>query len=133
VDTFAVVNSDVYSDYDYDRLSETIARLDKGTNPIAHLVLVDNPAHHPHGDFSLENGSVLPEKAEKLTFSGLAVYRREMFASISSCEKKPLAPLLQEQIRSGRVSGEHYTGRWADIGTPERLASLNNFLEREAS
>jgi MurNAc alpha-1-phosphate uridylyltransferase len=71
--------------------------------------------------------------ADKLTFSGIAAYRREMFASISPGEKKPLAPLIQEQIRTGRVSGERYTGRWADIGTPERLAILNDLLAREAS
>jgi len=133
VDAFAVVNSDVYSDYDYDELSVATSRLTCSVNQIAHLVLVDNPAHHPHGDFGLDSGSVVATAADKLTFSGIAAYRREMFASISPGEKKPLAPLIQEQIRSGRVSGEHYTGRWADIGTPERLASLNDLLERESS
>ncbi len=133
MDAFAVVNSDVYSDFDYAGLSAATARLVSGSNLIAHLVLVDNPAHHPRGDFALEKDRVLMAAADNLTFSGLAAYRRELFASISPGEKAPLAPLLQEQIRAGRVSGEHYTGRWADIGTPERLASLNELLEREAS
>lgn len=133
VDAFAVVNSDVYSDYDYDELSAATSRLTHSSNRIAHLVLVDNPAHHPHGDFVLDSGTIVAAAADKLTFSGIAAYRREMFASISPGEKKPLAPLIQEQIRTGRVSGEHYTGRWADIGTPERLASLKDLLEREAS
>ena len=130
---FAVVNSDVYSDYDYAGLSAATAQLLNGANRIAHLVLVDNPAHHPKGDFSLKNGDVLVAANDTLTFSGLAAYRRELFTSISPGEKKPLAPLLQEQIRYGRVAGEHYAGRWADIGTPERLATLNELLEREAS
>jgi MurNAc alpha-1-phosphate uridylyltransferase len=133
VDAFAVVNGDVYSDYDYAGLSAATTRLVSDSNWIAHLVLVDNPAHHPRGDFALENGRVCVAATEKLTFSGLAAYRRELFTSIGPGEKKPLAPLLQEQIRVGHVSGEHFTGRWADIGTPERLASLNDLLEREAS
>ena len=37
----------------------------------------------------------------------------------------PLAPLLRAAIAQGRVSAELYTGAWADVGTPERLAALN--------
>ncbi len=133
VDTFAVVNSDVYSDYNYGELKTATSRLARDPNLIAHLVLVSNPAHHPDGDFTLDGDKVVTGPAEKLTFNGLGAYRREMFASITPGEKLSLAPLLHDQIRAGRVSGEHYQGRWADIGTPERLASLNDLLEREAS
>lgn len=131
-DAFAVINSDVYSDYDYAKLAAASARLAGNTKRVAHLVLVDNPAHHPRGDFALENGEVSIAAADKLTFSGLAAYRRELFASISPGDKKPLAPLLQEFIRAGRVSGEHFAGRWADIGTPERLATINDLIEQGA-
>jgi len=130
---FAVVNSDVYSDYDYTGLSAATAQLANDSNQIAHLVLVDNPAHHPDGDFALENGGVMDSANDRLTFSGLAAYHRDLFASIAPGEKKPLAPLLQEHIRAGHVSGEHFTGRWADVGTPERLATINGLLQREAS
>jgi len=133
VDAFAVVNSDVYSDYDYGRLRAATARLANDPNSIAHLVLVGNPEHHSQGDFVLDDGRVVAASADKLTFSGIAAYRREMFAAVSPGEKLPLAPLIQEQIRAGRVSGEHYAGRWVDIGTPQRLASLNDLLEQEAS
>jgi MurNAc alpha-1-phosphate uridylyltransferase len=132
VDAFAVVNSDVYSDYDYGGLKAATARLAYDSNPIAHLVLVGNPAHHSRGDFVLDDGRVVAGSADKLTFSGFAAYRREMFASVSQGQKLPLAPLIQEQIRTGHVSGEHYAGRWVDIGTPQRLASLNDLLEQEA-
>ena len=131
-DAFAVMNSDVYSDYDYAGLSAASTRLAGNTKRLAHLVLVDNPAHNPHGDFGLENGEVSISATDNLTFSGLAAYRRELFASISPGDKKPLAPLLQQYIRAGRVSGEHFAGRWADIGTPERLATINDLIEKEA-
>ncbi len=130
---FAVVNSDVYSDYDYTRLSTAVRQLNSNPNRVAHLVLVDNPAHHPLGDFALRNDEVSTEDIGKLTFSGLAAYRRELFLTLPPRAKRPLAPLLQRQAQAGRVSGEHYTGRWADVGTPERLASLNELLERESS
>jgi MurNAc alpha-1-phosphate uridylyltransferase len=131
-DAFAVTNSDVYSDYDYAGLSAASTRLAGNTKRLAHLVLVDNPAHNPHGDFGLENGEVSISATDNLTFSGLAAYRRELFASISPGDKKPLAPLLQQYIRAGRVSGERFAGRWADIGTPERLATINDLIEKEA-
>ena len=129
---FAVVNSDVFSDYDYSGLYAATSRLVNSSNRIAHLVLVDNPEHHLAGDFALKDGEVLVGATDRLTFSGLAVYRRELFNSIRPGERQPLAPLLQEKIRAGRVSGEHFRGRWADIGTPERLTTINSLLERES-
>lgn len=123
---FAAVNADVFSDYDYAQFARAGERLAMdGT--IAHLVLVDNPAHHPAGDFGLRDPRVVLD-VPRLTFSGLAVYRHEMFAGIPRGTKAPLAPLLREQILAQRVSGEHYRGRWSDVGTPERLAALSREL-----
>ena len=132
-EAFAVVNSDIYSDYDYARLRVAAQRLLDDHHRLAHLILVDNPAHNPMGDFALENGDVVIESANKLTFSGLATYRPELFASVLPGEKKPLGPLLQAQAGVGRVSGEHYHGNWTDVGTPQRLAILNKILDREES
>lgn len=125
--SFAAVNADVFSDYDYSRLAVTVRRL-AAPGRVAHLVLVDNPAHHPAGDFALRGDEVELE-GRRLTFSGLAVYRREMFAGIARRVRATLAPLLREHIAARRVSGEHYCGRWCDIGTPERLAGLNRDLD----
>ncbi len=123
---FAAVNADVFSDYDYAQLACAGERLaTDGT--IAHLVLVDNPAHHPAGDFGLHDTRIALD-APRLTFSGFAIYRREMFAGIPRGAKAPLAPLLREWILAQQVSGEHYRGRWSDVGTPERLAALNREL-----
>jgi len=126
---FAVVNSDIFSEFDYAGLKDATLRLEKHRQSNAHLVLVDNPPHNRAGDFGLTEGWVNLESDPKLTFGGLAAYRAEMFASLRPGEKKPLAPLLRQEIQAGRVSGEHFKGYWTDVGTPERLARVNEHLE----
>ncbi len=123
---FAAVNADVFSDYDYAQLAHAVERLAR-PGPVAHLVLVDNPDHHPAGDFAL-HGAMVARAGARLTFSGIAAYRSELFAGIARGATAQLAPLLREQIAAQRVSGEHYRGRWRDIGNPERLAELNREL-----
>jgi len=106
---------------------------------LAHLWLVPNPPHHPRGDFGLgEDGLALNQIADpaapRYTFSTIALYRRELFEP-PWCDilpgnpqgiARPLAPLLRAAMDNGRVSAALYTGRWTDVGTPERLASLNH-------
>ncbi len=130
-DVFPVVNGDIYCEYDFSRLAEPLARLAAGHDQ-AHLVLVDNPPHHPQGDFVLEAGRVtatpLTPHPSRLTFSGIGVYHRALFARTPAGEKAPLAPLLRLAIDAGRVSGERFAGRWVDVGTPERLHQLDQSL-----
>ncbi len=121
--SFAAVNADVHCDYPYAQLAASVLRLAQ-PGPLAHLILVDNPGHHPGGDFALDGHSVAL-KGARLTFSGIAVYRDELFTANARGIATQLAPLLREQIALQRVSGEHYRGRWHDIGTPERLTALN--------
>jgi MurNAc alpha-1-phosphate uridylyltransferase len=73
-------------------------------------------------------GEQVVRDGARLTFSGIAAYHPELFAGIARGSKAPLAPLLREHIAARRVSGEHYRGRWCDIGTPERLAALEREL-----
>jgi len=120
---FAAINADVFSDYAYARLARTCAQLARGKF-LAHLVMVDNPQHHAAGDFALHDGRVTLG-GDKLTFSGIAVYRAELFADIAPGAKVKLAPLLVKQIGRGMLSGEYFHGRWRDVGTPERLTALN--------
>lgn len=123
---FAVVNGDIYCDYDFSRLPQHAAALQSGDD-MAHLVLVDNPAHHPAGDFGL-TGDRVTAVTPRLTFSGIGIYRPALFAQLDRNRAAPLAPLLREQIAQGKVSGEHYAGRWVDVGTPQRLQELDNAL-----
>ena len=128
---FAVVNGDVFSDYDYAQLAAAAGGL-ASSGMQAHLVLIDNPAHNPRGDFALEQGRVGNAGHPMLTFSGLGAYRAELFEPLTAGAKHALAPLLREQIAQGRVSGERYAGPWTDVGTPERLAELDARLRGEA-
>jgi N-acetyl-alpha-D-muramate 1-phosphate uridylyltransferase len=117
---FLVINADIYSDYDYSRLPGL--RLE---DRLAHLVLVDNPPQHPRGDFALEAGRVREAGRRMLTFSGIGVYAPRLFSGIPPSAKVPLAPLLRKAMGADRVSGEHYRGRWHDVGTAERLQALD--------
>jgi len=121
---FAVINSDIFCDYDFTDLQQRAAAL-KASGDNAHLVLVNNPPQHPGGDFGLHEGRVT-ETAPKLTFSGIALYKPELFKNIPCGSKVPLAPLLRAQIALGKVSGEHHHGLWVDVGTPQRLAELDS-------
>lgn len=121
---FLVINGDVWCDYPYEQL---LRRYDVTQ---AHLVLVDNPPQHPQGDFVLEHGKVHDKQGARLTFSGIGVYHPQLFAG---CEAGAfaLAPLLRRAMALEQVSGEHYRGRWFDIGTPERLQQLDLLLQAD--
>jgi MurNAc alpha-1-phosphate uridylyltransferase len=114
---FCVLNGDIWTDYPFMRLPKEPAGL-------AHLVLINNPDFHPQGDFVLADTLVLRGGGRRLTFSGIGVYRPALFAQCTP-GVFPLAPLLHSAITQGSVSGEHYTGDWWDVGTPERLATLD--------
>ena len=118
---FLVVNGDIWTDCDFAPLKAPI----KG---LAHLVLVDNPLHHPTGDFALVGGEVRDDASlSRLTYSGIAVLHPQLFAGCSAGAFK-LAPLLREAMGKGQVTGEHFTGRWVDVGTHERLADVEQML-----
>jgi MurNAc alpha-1-phosphate uridylyltransferase len=120
---FLVVNGDVYSDYDFQQL-----RNQPMEGVAAHLVLVDNPPQHPDGDFYLAGGKLVEQGEERLTFSGIGVYRPELFASVAPGSKAKLAPLLFAAVASAQATAEHYRGVWVDVGTPERLHALDRTL-----
>lgn len=121
---FLVINGDIWCDYP----CTSFILPDKD---LGHLVLVNNPPHHPDGDFILQQHRVLndasSQPAPRHTFSGIGFYRPEMFSELSY-GKRPLAPILRQAMRDNLLSGELYQGEWLDIGTPERLQALNDQL-----
>lgn len=118
---FLVVNGDVFCEIDFSHL-----KLESGK--LAHLVLVDNPPQHPQGDFALEKNLVKHAGEPTFTFSGVGVYHPELFKTVVRGEPEKLAPLLRQAMVEEKVTGEYFSGVWHDIGTPERLKSLDVML-----
>ena len=133
---FWLAAGDVYAhDFHFDSAA---AQAFSASTDLAHLWLVPNPAHHPHGDFGLSpEGRALnlgPDTpGPRYTYSTIALLRAELFAAPwcdipagnPQGQAAPLGPLLRRAMDAGRVSAQLYAGRWTDVGTPERLAALN--------
>jgi MurNAc alpha-1-phosphate uridylyltransferase len=113
---FLVVNADIWTDYPFVRLRAVKCDW-------AHLVMIPNPAYKPAGDFALWQARIRQEGAQKLTFSGIAVYHPRLFEACTA-GKFSVVPLLRSAMEQHLVTGEKYTGRWEDIGTLERLESI---------
>lgn len=121
-EAFLVVNGDVYCDWDFHQARSLRDRL-------AHLVMVPNPAHHKGGDFSLDGEQVrFAGEGETLTYAGVGVFSPAFFAAVPKGQPLKLRPLLDAAIAAGTLTGERHTGRWVDVGTPERLAELDREL-----
>lgn len=125
---FIVINADIWTDYPFDKL----ALPPKDRRVLGKLVLVDNPDHNPEGDFSIDKSQkpalVTCDGDSKLTFSGIAQYRKSFFSDLKP-GRQALAPLLYNAAAQSLLYAEHFNGTWSDIGTPERLAELNHSLQ----
>ena len=127
---FLLVNGDIYTDFPFATL-KSVSLIAGG----GYLVLVANPPHHPEGDFCLHGQrlGLIEDKAsavapaasvQSMTYSGIGLYDPKLFAA-EAPGKKPLRPLLDRAVAGALLQGELYSGVWEDIGTPERLASIN--------
>jgi MurNAc alpha-1-phosphate uridylyltransferase len=114
-EAFAVINSDVWTDYPLQQLREV--RPQRG-----HLVMVDNPDHLTHGDFFRNTDGTLSEQGagKKYTYAGIAVFHPDLFSGCSD-GVFPLRPLFVKAMQEGLLTSEYYRGQWLDVGTPERL------------
>lgn len=120
---FLVVNGDIYTEIDFAPLAAH-----KLMPKLAHLLMVDNPPQHPEGDFAIVDGCLCESGSAKLTFSGVGVYHPSLFASVARGQAAKLAPLLRLAMAQQQATAVHYAGVWHDIGTPERLQSLDQHL-----
>jgi len=133
-DYFLVINGDVFApNLTIKALLEEALKL--RSNPkkvLAYLLMVPNPVQHPNGDFYLKDSIVSTDTsagAEKLTFSGIGIYHKDLFRELAMGIPAKLAPLLIQAMKQNKVSGEKYTGPWHDVGTPQRLQELNAAYE----
>jgi MurNAc alpha-1-phosphate uridylyltransferase len=119
---FAVINADIFSDYNYKNLKNSSLE----NKRMGHLVLVNNPEHNLKGDFGIMDDGVLTMNSERLlTFSGIAVYDPKFFSELAEGNKIKLAPMLDIAINKKCIQGELFDGLWSDVGTPERLNMIN--------
>jgi MurNAc alpha-1-phosphate uridylyltransferase len=101
----------------------------------AHLVLIDNPPYHLHGDMGLVNQRIDPDATPRMTYANIGIFAPRLFADVASAlrdERASLFPWLYEAARIGRVTGETYQGRWWNAGTPAELAQLDAELTRDS-
>ncbi len=113
---FLVINADIFTDM-------PVPEIKLADQHIGHLVMVPSPDYRDGGDFDIEDGLIRNGETQRLTFSGVAMYRPSFF---DGCKpgRFPLAPMLREAAENGQLSGSLYEGVWADIGTPERLKAI---------
>lgn len=118
---FLCINADIWTDLDFRSLLTELTVAGR-------LVVVANPCHNPNGDFAIDNSEMLTSKETanqtKKTYSGVALYKKELFDGLKP-GKHALAPIFRQLIAQYQLEGTHYSGVWNDIGTPERLAELN--------
>lgn len=128
---FLVMNGDIWCDWNPAQAVDIASTMRQSTQQ-AWLLLVPNPEHHPAGDFGLtSNGLVTDVTTLKHTFSGIGVYAPSLFAKTPAGQAAKLAPLLREAIARQGVVGQLYSGSWIDVGTPERLDTLECSLRKE--
>jgi MurNAc alpha-1-phosphate uridylyltransferase len=129
---FWVLAGDVFVP-DFEFLQRDVDRFVAG-DKLAHLWLVPNPDHNLKGDFGISTDGLALNLAAasdqpRYTFSTIALYRRAFFDALPFGNpqgiKAPLAPLLRQAMDNQQVSAQLYTGAWTDVGTPQRLAELN--------
>lgn len=130
---FLLINGDVWCDLD---LSKFCEHSRKHTGTLGNLLLVPNPEFHPRGDFALsDNGLLLDDTAaptdRKFTFAGISYLSPALITSYPNKRQKfPLVEAFRHAISNSLLSGEVFYGNWSDVGTPERLAALDNQLKQ---
>jgi MurNAc alpha-1-phosphate uridylyltransferase len=122
-DPFLAVSADIVTDFDYSLLAQRASDIAAGAAD-AHVVLVGNPTFHPGGDMGLVQGRIAPEAEPRLTYANITVFAPRLFYGVPAVRAR-LFPWLYAAARAGRVTGEHFRGRWHNVGTPDELAQLD--------
>jgi MurNAc alpha-1-phosphate uridylyltransferase len=119
---FIAASSDIVTDFDYSGLAQPLSAIARG-DADAHLVLVDNPPFHAAGDMGLAHGRIRMQRPY-LTYGNIGIFSPLLFDGLRA-ERAKLFPWLLRFVDQGRVSGEHFRGRWHNVGTPAELDALD--------
>ena len=125
---FILVNSDVWTTYDFAQLQN----YELGADQRAHLLLIDNPEHNNGGDFALNNGLASEQPvvdADKYTFAGISVMSPRLVDGLVTGQPAALTPLLKQAMIKFQITAEVISDNWIDVGTPERLTQVNEFID----
>jgi len=87
------------------------------------LFLVPKPNWRERGDFSLLDNRVVDLENPEYLYAGIALYHPRILEG-AKVEKFSIVPRLKHAIHNGLVGGQLLTGKWDDVGTPERLSAL---------
>lgn len=145
---FLLVNADVWMPFEVNAMAAELAELSQSfvRHPtlLGHLWLVPNPPFKPRGDFMLnEQQRLLPMTNRDgtcvdtqvgvntgYTFSGVSVLHPQLVAAYPQRRSIfPLREVFDWAMQSLRLSASDYTGDWEDVGTPERLAELDQRVQ----
>lgn len=127
-----IVSGDIVTDFRYETLIDRARRMaDDPSPPRVHFVMVPNPDYHREGDFGLVDGMIREDPGDRFTFGNIALYDTSLFAELPRGAKLKLLPLFRAWIAASLVSGELYTGRWSNVGTPDDLAALDRELREQ--
>ena len=129
-----IVSGDIHTAFDYASLRSRAEAMTEATAaPRVHLVMVRNPDYHPTGDFALIDGRIDAQGATRTTFANIGLYDTALFRGAPRSTKLRLLPYFERWIADRLVSGEHFEGRWVNVGTPADLAALDRTLRDRAS
>ena len=129
---FILVNSDIWTTYDFAQLLDYVL----GADQRAHLLLIDNPEHNDGGDFAINNGLASEQAigdADKYTFAGISVISPKLVEGLVSGQPAALGPLLRQAMIKFQITAEVITDNWIDVGTPERLIQVQEFIESKGA
>jgi MurNAc alpha-1-phosphate uridylyltransferase len=115
---FIVCNGDIYTDFDFSSLPDTLA-----PNDTAHLVLTPTPRTRARGDFEYSQGRVT-QRGDDFVYCGISIFSQRIFAN-SPEGAFSSRDLMFEAIDQGQLSAQVHKGQWTDIGTLSDYANVS--------
>lgn len=120
---FWVINGDIFTNLDFAELPRELA-----PGKLAHLLMTENPDHNQAGDFSLNNGQLIPAQSgqKTYTYTGMGLFSPTLFSMYKPGQEQfvRLRPILDDAIAQRQIAASLLTAAWTDVGTPQRLQQL---------